>query len=205
MSSSTSLTSSRNRRIIAGAVAGTAILGGTALAATTAYAGSPATLTAARTSAASAPDSVKLRMHTSSPELDACFPDAWAKVKVDLTTDAIGKDTFHIKAAGLQPRTTFTVFLIEKAAAPFGAVEYIGDMTTNRHGKAKNTFELIAEEAFAFNNETGARTDLNSVGFWFGDPKDDDSCLGGASPVTGFDGDASAGVQMMNSGGHFLP
>ena len=40
---------------------------------------------------------------------------------------------------------------------------------------------------------------------WFADPKADDSCLGAASPVTGFDGDASAGVQMMNSGDHLLP
>jgi hypothetical protein len=199
------ITGSRNRRIMAGAVATTALVGGTALAGATANAGATPAPTAVDTSARTAPDSVKLRLHTSSPELDACFPNARAKVKVDLTTDDIGKDTFHIKAAGLQPRTTFTVFLIEKAAAPFGAVEYIGDFTTGRHGKARNTFELIVEEAFAFNNETGSRTDLNSVGFWFGDPKDDDSCLGDASPVTGFDGDASAGVQMMNSGAHLLP
>jgi hypothetical protein len=204
MNSST-LTSRRNRRIIAGAVATTALVGGTALAGAAAYAGGAPALTAADGSARTAPDSVKLRLHTSSPALDACFPDARAKVKVDLTTDDIGKDTFRIKAAGLKPRTTFTVFLIEKAAAPFGAVEYIGDFTTGRGGKAKNSFDLIVEEAFAFNNETGSRTDLNSVGFWFGDPKDDDGCLGDASPVTGFDGDASAGVQMMNSGVHLLP
>ena len=49
------------------------------------------------------------------------------------------------------------------------------------------------------------RTDLNSIGFWFADPKDDDGCLGAASPVTGFDGDASAGVQMMNSVVAVLP
>ena len=124
---------------------------------------------------------------------------------MNLTTDAIGKDTFHIRAGGLQPNTTFTLFLIEKAASPFGAVEYFGDFTTNRYGQAHNDFQLIVEEAFAFNNETLARTDLNSVGFWFGDSTDDDACLGTASPVTGFDGDAEAGVQMMNSGTNLLP
>jgi hypothetical protein len=105
----------------------------------------------------------------------------------------------------MRPRTDFTVFLIEKPGAPFGAAEYIGDFTTNRRGRATNTYNLIVEEAFAFNNETHTRTDLNSVGVWFADPKDDNGCLGAGSPVTGFDGDASAGVQMLNSGAHVLP
>ena len=85
-------------------------------------------------------------------------------------------------ASGLKPKTDFTVFLIEKAGAPFGAAEYIGDFTTDRHGKAANTYNLIVEEAFAFNNETQARKELNSVGFWFADPKDDDGCLGRGQP-----------------------
>ncbi len=160
---------------------------------------------ASAASASTAPARAKLRLQTSSPALDACFPHAWAKVKVDLTTDDVGKDRFRIKARGLRPDTAFTVFLIEKAGAPFGAVEYIGDFTTNHRGRASNTFDLIVEEAFAFDNETQERTDLNSVGFWFADEKDDDDCLGAASPVTGFDGDGAAGVQMMNSGVRLLP
>jgi hypothetical protein len=195
----------------------TKLVAGTALAASTLLAGSAyAAVDAApaRTAAASAPQAadaarpanqVKLTLTPSSPQLAACFPHAKAKVKVDLTTDEIGKDTFSIKAKGLQPDTTFTLFLIEKAGLPFGAVEYFGDFTTDGYGKATNDFELIVEEAFAFNNETQARTDLNSVGFWFGDSTADDDCLGAASPVTGFDGDAEAGVQMMNSGTQFLP
>ncbi len=146
-----------------------------------------------------------LKLQPSNADLAACFPHAKANVKVALTTDAIGKDRFTINASGLKPRTDFTVFLIEKAASPFGAVEYIGDISTDQYGSAHNTFNLIVEEAFAFNNETQVRTELNSVGFWFADPKDDDSCLGSGSPVTQFDGDASAGVQMMNSGSHLLP
>jgi hypothetical protein len=148
---------------------------------------------------------VKLPLQPSSPQLAACFPHAKSTVTVDLTTDAVGKDKFHLVASGLKPNTDFTVFLIEKAGAPFGAVEYIGDFTTDSYGKAANTFRLIVEEAFAFNNETQVRKELNSVGFWFADPKDDDGCLGAASPVTQFDGDASAGVQMMNSGATLLP
>jgi hypothetical protein len=146
-----------------------------------------------------------LKLQPSSPVLAACFPDAGAKVKVDLTTDAVGKDTFTIRAHDLKPRTDFTVFLVETPGSPFGAAEYIGDFTTNRYGQADNRFDLIVEEAFAFNNATHARTDLNSVGFWFADPKADDGCLGKKSPVTGFDGDGSAGVQMMNSANARLP
>lgn len=97
------------------------------------------------------------------------------------------------------------MFLLEKAGAPFGAAEYIGDFTTNQYGKASNTYRLIVEETFAFNNETGVRKDLNSVGIWFADPAADDSCLGAGSPVTQFDGDAEAGVQMLNSGAQLIP
>ncbi len=198
------LSTTRNhlRMAAATALAGTAVIGGAA------YAGSIASVPTAASVAASpssAPAQVRLNLLPSSPQLAACFPNAEAKVTVDLTTEERGKDTFRIVASGLKPRTAFTVFLLEKSGAPFGAAEYIGDFDTDRYGSAPNSFKLIVEEAFAFNNETQDRTDLNSVGVWFADPKDDDGCLGAASPVTGFDGDASAGVQMLNSGVHFLP
>jgi len=164
----------------------------------------PATSGATLASGSSA-HQIHARLTTSSPQLAACFPHVRANVTVDLTTTAKGKDTFTISAAGLKPRTDFTVFLLQKAGAPFGAAEYIGDFTTDRYGSGSNSFKLIVEEAFAFNNETHQRIDLNSVGFWFADPKDDDGCLGANSPVTGFDGDAEAGVQMMNSGTAILP
>jgi hypothetical protein len=160
---------------------------------------------AAAHDANSAAPEVHLRLQPSSPALAQCFPNAWAKVDVHLTTNAIGKDRFTIEAKGLRPKTDFTVFLLEQAGSPFGAAEYIGDFTTDAHGRGANRFDLIVEEAFAFNNATHARTDLNSVGVWFADEKDDDECLGVHSPVTGFDGDGAAGVQMLNSGTAKLP
>ena len=203
-------TSRPRRRYLVGAtaLAASALLGGTAYANAQPAASptaSPTASVAAAPASYNPPAQAKLQLQTSSPQLAACFPHAKSTVTVDLTTDAVGKDKFHIVASGLKPNTDFTVFLIEKAGAPFGAVEYIGDFTTDRYGKAANTFRLIVEEAFAFNNETQVRKELNSVGFWFADPKDDDGCLGAASPVTQFDGDASAGVQMMNSGATLLP
>ncbi len=170
--------------------------------------GTAAMSTAAQQEAAArpgAPERVKIALGPSSQPLARCFPKARARVKVDLTTNRMGFDTFTIAATGLKPKTDFTVFLLEKSGAPFGAAEYIGDFTTDKRGNAANTFKLIVEEAFAFNNATGSRTDLNALGVWFADEKDDDGCLGVNSPVTGFDGDGKAGVQMLNSGTALLP
>ena len=187
------------------ALAAVAVLGGTALAGNAASATAQPTTSPVAATAHAAVPKAHLKLHPSSAVLASCYPHAKADVDVTLTTDKIGKDTFTIKARGLKPRTDFTVFLIEKPNARFGAAEYIGDFTTNRHGRATNRFDLIVEEAFAFNNETGTRTDLDKVGVWFADPRDDNACIGNGGPVTGFDGDASAGVQMLNSGGWSLP
>jgi hypothetical protein len=91
--------------------------------------------------------------------------------------------------------------LLEQAGAPFGAAEYIGDVSTNSAGRASNTFKLIVQEAFSSTLVNGqrVRVDLNRVGMWFADPADDDFCLGANSPVTPFDGDNEAGVQAFNS------
>lgn len=97
------------------------------------------------------------------------------------------------------------MFLVQQAAAPFGAAEDIGDFSTNRFDNGSNTFTLIVGEAFAFNNAMGSRTNLNRFGFWFADPATTTFVSETAAPVTGFDGDASAGVQMMNSGARALP
>ncbi len=205
------ITTRRPATVVGTALAATALLGGAAYATTTTGTASTAgTVTGGTTSVAAparaaAVPSVHTWLRTSSPALDACYPNARAKVTVDLTTEDVGKDRFTIEASGLRPRTTFTVFLLEQSGAPFGAAEYIGDFRTDAWGRAENTYRLIVEEAFAFDNQSGSRTDLDAVGFWFANPRADDGCLGAGSPVTGFDGDASAGVQMMNSGTHLLP
>ena len=198
----TPFSSLRPQLIASTALAAAAVLGGSAYA-NASVGAAPAAVPASASHAA--PNHVHVTLHPSSPALAACFPHAKANVDVALTTDRIGKDTMTVKAYGLKPRTDYTVFLLQKAEAPFGAAEYIGDFTTNARGRATNGYNLIVEEAFAFNNQTGSRTDLNSVGVWFADPKDDNGCLGNGSPVTGFDGDGSAGVQLLNSGAHKLP
>jgi hypothetical protein len=141
------------------------------------------------------------RLTPSTPQLAACMPHARVKVTVQLTTDRRGFDSFTVNARGLPPARAFTVFLLEQAGPPFGAAEYIGDISSNRRGNAHNTFRLIVQEAFSSTlvNGNRVRVDLNRIGMWFADPKDDDFCLGPNSPVTPFDGDNEAGVQAFNS------
>lgn len=160
-----------------------------------------ATTTAAASGSRKAPDEVHLKLTPSSAQLAACIPHARVKVEVELTTDRVGSDEFEVHAAGLPPKTAFTVFLLQTAGAPFGAAEYIGDVTSDRHGNARNSFHLIVQEAFASTlvNGNRVRVDLNQVGMWFADPSADDFCLGANSPVTTFDGDNEAGVQAFNS------
>jgi hypothetical protein len=143
----------------------------------------------------------RLDLTPSSAELARCMPDARVKITVKSITEEVGFDRLRIRARHLAPNRDYTIFLLETAGAPFGAAEYIGDITTNSRGNADNTLDLIVDEAFASTIVDGkrVRVDLNQVGLWFADPADDDFCLGPDSPVTPFDGDDEAGVQAFNS------
>ena len=149
---------------------------------------------------AAAADIVHLQLTPSSQQLAQCMPDADVQVKVKLTTDTRGFDNFDIQARHIAPNRDYTVFLLEQAGAPFGAAEYIGDLSTNSQGTGHAAFRLIVQEAFSSTLVDGkrVRVDLNRVGMWFADPKDDEFCLPG-SGATPFDGDNEAGVQAFNS------
>src|SRR6266550_6371181 len=133
----------------------------------------------------------------------ACLPNAAATVTVFPREDVRGVDTLDLHAEGLRPHTTFAVFLTEMPVPPFGAVQYIGDFTTNAAGRGHVRVDAIIDEAFAFNNITGVRTELNHIAFWFADPNDDEECVPGSAPGH-FDGDDSSGVAAMSSK-NFLP
>jgi len=151
--------------------------------------------------AAAAPATLSLQLTPSSAQLATCMPNADVDVNVKLTTDKKGFDIFDIRARLIAPNRDYTVFLLEKAGVPFGAAEYIGDLSTNDEGNGDAEFHLIVQEAFSSTIVNGqrVRVDLNRVGMWFADPKDDDFCLGPNSPITPFDGDNEAGVQAFNS------
>jgi len=134
-----------------------------------------------------------------------CFPNASARVTFLPREEVRGVDTLELKAEGLPPHTSFTVFLTELAVIPFGASQYIAEFTTNAAGKGFVRVDTVIEEAFAFDGNTGIRKELNHVVVWFADPKDDDVCFGpGAGPKTPFDGDGEAGATVLSSK-NFLP
>ena len=136
-------------------------------------------------------DVTRLRLTPSSDQLARCMPNARVKLTVYSTVDDLGFDTLKVRARHLVPKRDYTIFFLETAGQPFGAAEYIGDISTNKYGNAYNKFNLIVDEAFSSTIVDGqrVRVDLNQVGMWFADPADDDFCLGPDSPVTPFDGD----------------
>jgi hypothetical protein len=164
---------------------------------------------APRAHQAGAAEKLHFHLTPSSSQLAKCMPKVHIDVDLKLTTDKLGFDVLSIRGRHLPPNTAFTTFLISQTGSPFGAAEYIGDFTSNKHGDAHNEFRLIVQEAFSSTLVNGqrvrVRVDLNHVGAWFADPKGDDFCLGANSPVTPFDGDNEAGVQAFNSGNTVLP
>ena len=160
-----------------------------------------ATVGLAGTAGASS-DEPEFSLVASSPAIAKCLPYAKAEVDVDLETAKVGFDRFEIRASGLFPNQEYTVFLLEQPGAPFGAAEYMGDFSTDSKGSGRGRFRLIVEEAFSSTIVNGARVraELNHVGFWPANASADDACFpGGGGPVTPFDGDNEAGVQLMNS------
>jgi hypothetical protein len=144
---------------------------------------------------------VHLQLTAPTPTLAACMPRADVQVDVKLTTEKKGFDIFEITARHVAPNRDYTVFLTEQAGFPFGAAEYIGELSADAQGNGHAEYRLIVQEAFASTLVNGqrVRVDLNHVGLWFADPKDDDFCLGANSPVTPFDGDNEAGVLAFGS------
>src|SRR5262249_44829902 len=78
-----------------------------------------------------------------SDAIAACLPNAAATVAVFPREDIRGVDTLDLHAEGLRPNTTFAVFLTEMPVAPFGAVQYIGDFTTNAAGRGSVRVDAI--------------------------------------------------------------
>ena len=135
----------------------------------------------------------------------SCLPSAAADVLVMHKEDPLGVDTLHLSARGLPGNTDFAVFLTSAdafATPPFGAVQYIGDFTTNFAGIGSLKVDAIIDEAFVILPVNGVRTrtDLDHLVFWFADPAQAQAACG-LTAVTPFDGDGNAGPAAMSSQG----
>ena len=132
-------------------------------------------------------DIIQFNLGPAAPQIANPFANAIVKVRVSPTEDGPGTDTFT---------------LTELPVAPFGAVQYIADFTTNGNGKGSVQVNAIIEEAFSSQVVSGQRLrkDLNHVVFWFANPADANECFAPAdAPMTVFDGDGVAGPAALSS------
>ena len=149
---------------------------------------------------------ISFRLVPASVAVASCLPDATGDVTVLHKEDILGVDTLHLNASGLSTNTEFAVFLTSAdafATPPFGAVEYIGDFTTNAAGIGSLKVDAIIAEAFVSTLVVGngrVRADLDHLVFWFADPAQAQAACGLAT-ITPFDGDGQAGPAAMSSQG----
>jgi len=154
---------------------------------------------------ANAANTLSFDLVQASNAIATCLPNATAEVTVFLNEETKGVDTLKLTAKGLPPNTTFAVFLTSDnafATPPFGAVEYIGDFTTNAAGNGSLNVNAIIAEAFVSTLVSGTRTraDLDQLVFWFADPAQAQAACN-LTATTPFDGDGVAGPAVMSSQG----
>ena len=104
-----------------------------------------------------------------------CLPDAKGDVTVLHKEDTLGVDTLHLDVARSAGRHGLCGLLDlgrRLCEPPFGAVEYIGDFTTNAAGIGSLKVDAIMAEAFVSTLVSGTRgpADLDHLVFWFADP-----------------------------------
>ena len=144
-----------------------------------------------------------------------CVPNASAKVTIK---PAGPVEIMTVRVQGLPPHTNFDFFVIQVPNAPFGLSWYQGDIETNAHGNAEQTFigrfneetfivaPGIASAPFVHNNafpdatsnpQTGP-VHTYHLGLWFNSSNDAVS-VGCPGAVTPFNGEHNAGVQVLNT------
>ena len=159
---------------------------------------------------AMADNSISFDLVRSAGLLPTCAPNATAHV-TDVTQGFAEKLT--IEVSGFRPGTQFDVFVIQVPNKPFGLAWYLGDHTTGTtHSFVsrlnKETFAVAIGEAPAAHPHGGKDSFSNPVfkpvhtfhlGIWFNSTAD---AVRNGCPdtMTPFNGDHTAGIQVMNSG-----
>jgi hypothetical protein len=154
-----------------------------------------------------------VRSQSAADQGNKCLKGAYANVRV---TDAgQGNQNLYVTLNKAAKNTEFTVFLIQKANAPFGVSWYQGDIATNNKGHGTGHFVgIFNSEVFAISlgavkppqvdnddAKNGVKFDpihTFHLGVWFADPNDAQkaNCSNTSTP---FDGDHKAGIQALSS------
>jgi hypothetical protein len=142
----------------------------------------------------------------------ACLSNAHAEVRI---TPHGSNQQMDIFASGLPANDTFTVFVLQLPHAPFGLAWYQGDIETNERGEGRGRFiGIFSDETFvvapgvgpaplihaadATVNPQTAPVHLFHLGMWF-DSVAEASAAGCPTGQTPFNGDHTAGIQVMNT------
>jgi hypothetical protein len=148
------------------------------------------------------------------PTNPACQPNANGHVRV---SSQGGVEVMNVEVNGLPPNTEFDFFVIQVPHAPFGLSWYQGDIHTDDTGHGEQRFiGRFSIETFIVAPGTPQpaptphdERDVNTnpvtkpvhtfhVGLWFNSPNDA-AKAGCPNTVTPFNGDHTAGVQVLNT------
>jgi hypothetical protein len=144
-----------------------------------------------------------------------CLPNATGTVRI---TPAGPVEIMDVSVQGLAPNTEFDFFVLQVPKAPFGVAWYQGDIETDRHGRAHQTFVgRFSVETFSVAQNSAPApvvfdgpfpdASLNPpfnpiqmyhLGLWFGSP-DAAQQAGCPATVTPFNGEHNAGIQVLNT------
>ncbi len=145
-----------------------------------------------------------------------CLPNATARVRVKSMGPV---EMMHVDVAGLPPNTEFDFFVIQVPKGPFGLAWYQGDLDTRADGKGTGMFigrfnietfivaPGIAMAPVVHDDGPFPDADMNPatppvhtyhLGLWFNSP-DDAAAAGCPNTVTPFNGDHTAGIQVLNT------
>ena len=145
-----------------------------------------------------------------------CLADAQGKV----TVTSVGPvEIMRVSVSGLPPKTEFDFFVIQVPNTPFGLSWYQGDIETDDEGEASQVFvgrfnietfivapgsvpaPVVHDDApfpDASSNPATAPVHTYHLGLWFNSPADAEAA-GCPGDVTPFNGDHTAGIQVLSS------
>src|SRR5215471_12957636 len=144
-----------------------------------------------------------------------CLANASATGRISAAGHNQNLDIF---VKGLPAKTTFTLFIIQVPTSPFGNAWYQGDIETDKEGRGHSRFTgIFSDETFSTAPgsapapvvHTGPFPDatlnppfnpihMYHLGIWF-DSSADAAKAGCPATVTPFNGDHTAGIQVLNT------
>lgn len=147
-----------------------------------------------------------------SGDAKVCLPNASGQVTVHSKGTV---ERMHVEVSGLPPKTDFDFFVIQVPNAPFGLSWYQGDIETNGAGRgvedfigrfnietfivAPGTAEApVVHTPDADHNPPTGPVHTYHLGLWFNSPEDA-AKAGCPDRVTPFNGDHTAGIQVLNT------